>query len=148
MCFEWIDQLCVIKLSWAEADKVMDRQVQTLTAPQTTVTVYGRGIEDIGALTVQVAIEATVNVNAKSARRQATIWLASEVGNMLIAGTPQLFIGQQTVWRVPVLLTSSTIGVVGNVGVVDIDTITGQLLVTDQIKDELLSNVASFTRTA
>ncbi|MEZ4728792.1 MAG: hypothetical protein R3E79_16790 [Caldilineaceae bacterium] len=112
------------------------------TTPQATITLRGRGLETVGDLTVHVAVEATVNIDAKSARRQATIWLASEVGNMLIAGTPQLFISRHSVWRVPVLLTSSTVGTVGTVGVVDIDTVTGQLLVTDESKDELLANVA------
>lgn len=120
----------------------MVTQVQMMTPPQATITLNGRGIETIGALTVQVAVEATVNIDAKSARRQATIWLASEVGNMLMAGAPHLFIGRQSVWRVPVLLTSSTIGIVGEIGAIEIDTITGQLLVTDQTRDELLANVA------
>jgi hypothetical protein len=120
----------------------MQTQAYTMTTPQATITLSGRGVDNIGALTVHVAVEATVNVDAKTARRQATTWLASEVGNMLVAGTPQLFIGRQAVWRVPVLLTSSTVGIVGDVGVIDIDTITGQLLTTDQTRDGLLANVA------
>lgn len=137
----------IAKARRAEADEIMDTQAQ-IAPPQATVTLNGRGIENIGALTVQVAVEATVNIDAKSARRQATIWLASEVGNMLIAGTPHLFIGRQSVWRVPVILTSSNVGVVGEVGVVEIDTISGQLQVTDQTKDELLLNVARLIRPA
>ena len=126
----------------------MQTQAYTMTTPQAIITLSGRGVENIGASTVHVAVEATVNVDAKTARRQATTWLASEVGNMLVAGAPQLFIGRQAVWRVPVLLTSSTVGIVGDVGVIDIDTITGQLLTTDQTRDGLLANVAQLIRPA
>ncbi|MEZ4710082.1 MAG: hypothetical protein R3A44_22945 [Caldilineaceae bacterium] len=108
---------------------------------QATITLSGAGIQDIHNLNVQIAIEATVHVDAQTSRRRATAWLASEVGNMLIAGAPQLVIAEKTVWRLPVLLTSSHSGTIGKVGTVDVDTMTGELAVNEDLKNRILANV-------
>ena len=111
-----------------------------------TVTLSGAGLPDTGALTIQVSVAATVNIGAQAARRQATAWLASEVGNMLIGGDPQLVIGQHTLWRVPATLTSSEKGTLGQVGIVDVDAENGQLLITDDLKAQILTNVNRLIR--
>lgn len=108
---------------------------------QATITLSGEGVQDIQTLNVQIAIEATVHVDAKTARKRATAWLASEVGNMLMAGTPQLVIAEQTVWRLPVLLTSSVSGIVGEVGTVNVDAATGEPAVNDELKNQILAHV-------
>ncbi len=107
----------------------------------TTITLTGDGVRDAQNWNIQIAVAATVNIDAKMARRRVTAWLGSEVGNMLIGGEPQLVIGRQTVWRVPVQLTSSHSGTVGQVGVVEIDAESGEVLVTDQLREEILANV-------
>ena len=60
-----------------------------------------------------------------SARRKVTGWLVDEIGNMTIGGTPQLIVNKQTLWRVPAVLTSTSKGVVSEVGTVDVDAETG-----------------------
>lgn len=80
-------------------------------------------------------------MDARTARRKVTGWLVSEVGNMLMGGTPQLILGTKTVWRVPVVLTSSTVGTVGQVGYVEVDDKTGNLLVSDKEIEQILKNV-------
>ena len=90
---------------------------------------------------IQLSVTVTVNIDPNTARRRATGWLISEVGNMLKAGTGQLVITNQTLWRMPVLLTSSKIGTVGQVGTVDVDAVTGKLLVNDELIEQILNNV-------
>ncbi len=107
---------------------------------QATITLSGEGVQDVQNLNVQILVEASVKASAKASRKQATIWLASEVGNMLMAGTPQLVIAQQTVWRLPVLMTSSEKGIVGEVGCVDVDASTGDLLISEELKTQILDN--------
>ena len=109
-----------------------------------TITISGAGIEGVTGLNVQVSVEAVVNVDAAHARRTATAWVASEVGNMLLAGEPTLVIARATVWRLPVLLTSSTQGVVGEVGTIDVDAANGEPLVSDKLRNEILNNVSQF----
>jgi hypothetical protein len=50
------------------------------------------------------------------------------VGNLLLADTPELVIGDNIVWRVPVILTSPTRGHVEALGTLDLDAISGQVL--------------------
>ena len=106
-----------------------------------TITLSGEGLEDLNGVDLQISVEAVVNVDAKTARKAATAWLASEVGNMLLAGKPQLVISQTTVWRLPALLTSSEQGTIGEVGTVDVDASTGQVLVNNLLRTQILDNV-------
>jgi hypothetical protein len=87
---------------------------------------------------VTITVHATIDVDAASARRKATGWLVSEVGNLLLGGDPALVIGEHTLWRVPVLLTSPERGVVGQIGTVDVDAATGEVLSDDRLIQELI----------
>lgn len=62
---------------------------------QATITLSGEGVQDVQELNVQIFVEASVETSAKASRRRVTIWLASEVGNMLMAGTPELVISEK-----------------------------------------------------
>jgi len=107
----------------------------------TTITLSGAGMQDAQQLNINISVTATVNVDAKTARRRATAWLASEVGNMLIGGDPHLVIGRQTVWRVPAVLTSSREGAIGEVGSVDVDAESGETLTSNSVREQILANV-------
>lgn len=106
-----------------------------------TITLNGKGVEEAQALDIRILVEATVNISAETARRKVTGWLVDEVGNMLIGGKPQLVISQQTVWRVPVMLTSSLSGIVGEVGTVDVDVTNGALKINNKLHQKILYNV-------
>jgi len=112
----------------------------------TKIILTGTGLMDNDQPNFEISVMATVNTSAKDARRQAIHWVVSEVGNMLTVGPPSLIIGQQTVWRLPVILTSSTIGTVGEVGIVDVDTKTGKVLTDDKIRTQIIENVKHLTR--
>jgi hypothetical protein len=112
-----------------------------------TITLRGAGIQDTQSLNIQVSVEAVINISAKAAQRKATTWLVSEVGNMLIGGTPQLVIGKTTSWRIPVLLTSTISGTLGQVGHIDIDAESGNLLADTEYREHILSEVQHFSRT-
>jgi hypothetical protein len=87
-------------------------------------------------------------VDEQTARRKVTAWLVSEVGNMLVGEMPQLVIGERTLWRVPVMLTSSRVGSVGQVGTVDVDAVTGELVVDEQMRERILDNVKALASSA
>jgi hypothetical protein len=75
----------------------------------------------------------TVHVSAdvltpEAARRRANGWLLDHVGNLLLAETPELVVGDQIVWRVPIVLTSPTRGHIGSVGAIDLDAISGEVI--------------------
>ncbi|RIK40100.1 MAG: hypothetical protein DCC55_15980 [Chloroflexi bacterium] len=113
---------------------------------QATITLTGEGVQEIQQLDMQISVIATININAVTAKRKVTAWLVSEVANLLVGGTPQLVIGQQSVWRVPVLLTSSQVGQVGQVGAVDVDTVSGQLFINSDLKKQIIANAKRAAR--
>lgn len=77
--------------------------------------------------TFEIRQMVTVQVSAEEARRKVARWLCREVSHMLGADAPTLIISQRTVWRVPAHFSAPQAGVVGQVGEVEVDTITGEM---------------------
>ena len=102
-----------------------------------SITLTGPGLAIGKRLDITVSVSATIEIDAVTAQRKATAWLVSEVGNLLMGDAPALVIGQRTVWRVPVLLTSPSRGVIGQVGAVDVDVTTGQVLADSKATQEI-----------
>ncbi|MBI5054897.1 MAG: hypothetical protein HZC38_02845 [Chloroflexi bacterium] len=107
---------------------------------QTTISLTGGGVRDAHTLNIVISIDATINIDSQTARRRVTAWVVSEVGNMLVGGEPTLVIGKQTVWRVPIILTSSKVGEVGSVGVIDVNVEDGEINVSEKLREEILEN--------
>jgi hypothetical protein len=110
--------------------------MDTTITPQ--VTLHGPGLTESGRLDITIAIRATIEVDAATARRKVTGWLVSEVGNLLMGDDPALVIAERVSWRVPVLLTSPERGVIGQVGTVDVDAQTGDVLSSAELIQELI----------
>lgn len=113
----------------------------------TTITLTGKGLQALQELDIQISVSATVEIDPQTAQRHVTRWVASEVGNLLMGGTPQLVISQRAVWRVPIVLGSSQKGFLGEVGVVDVDATTGELLLSAELVEELLRNAQALAGT-
>jgi hypothetical protein len=86
---------------------------------------------------IEVSVTSTINVTAKIAQRKVSKLLLDQVGNLLYGEQPNLVAGQRLLWRVPVYLGLPTTGCVGQVGTIDVDAQTGELLFTQQILDEI-----------
>ena len=99
-------------------------------------------------LDITVTVRARIEVDAETARRKATGWLVSEVGNLLIGDTPTLVIADRAVWRVPVLVTSPSRGVVGGAGSVDVDARSGEVLVDEAVGQRILTDAHEIARSA
>jgi hypothetical protein len=67
---------------------------------------------------------------------------------MLMGERPQLVVGKRTVWRVPIVLGSSTVGILGEVGTIDVDAETGEILLTETVAKEILHNAQALSRSA
>ena len=68
-------------------------------------------------------------ITALMARQKATRFVITEISTQLLGDTPALHAGDRPCWSVPILLTSPARGIVGKVGDVGVDAITGELLV-------------------
>jgi hypothetical protein len=78
-------------------------------------------------IVIQVAVSADFNISAEVARQRANRFLIMNLGDQLYAGAPELLIGEQLAWRVPVHLALSRGGYLGKVGDLRIDAQTGDL---------------------
>ncbi len=98
----------------------MDAQLEKLTLPRA------------GQITVNISLSADVHITATMARRRVSRLVISEVGNLLYGGEPSLVVGERLCWRVPVLLAYPDTGPVGQVGALDVDVETGEILVSPE----------------
>jgi len=107
---------------------------------QAMLMVTGEGLQNLDILKNSFSIARGINMDAKTARRKVTSWAVSEVSNMLVAGEPQLLIGNVPVWRVPVMLCSTYKGVLGEVASIDVNALTGELLIGNSLPEIILNN--------
>jgi len=86
---------------------------------------------------ITVHVSARLNVTQVAARRKVNVFLLNEIGTGLGGATPMLVVQNDRLrWRVPVILALSPIGRLGQVGQIDVDAQTGEILADDQlIKD-------------
>ena len=59
---------------------------------------------------IEVSLTAQVNVTGQTAQRKVSKLLLDEVGNLLYGEQPNLVVGTQLLWRVPVWLALPTTG--------------------------------------
>lgn len=71
-----------------------------------------------------------VQISAEQACETVGEWLFEEITMMMCAEPPTFIIGERSVWRVPVIFYATHVGRVGQVGTVDVDTITGDIVCT------------------
>jgi hypothetical protein len=83
----------------------------------------------------------TLNVSADQARRLANRHIVSELGTGLAARNPELVIaGEQIKWRLPVVLSLPALGELGEVGAVEIDALTGDLLTSTETQEKIIQH--------
>jgi hypothetical protein len=78
-----------------------------------------------------------VNVTAFSARQKVTGFVADEISTNMHGGEPRLIVAERICWRVPVILSMPPSGDRGEVGEIDVDIETGQLMVTRALIEEI-----------
>lgn len=104
--------------------------------------VYDKLPPDDGRLLLQFAeflIEKQPRViSAREARRQASVWLVREVGNLLMGGQPEFVPGDQPAWQVPIIVAGRPDQPAGSILV---DARSGELLVNESTPGQILSHV-------
>jgi hypothetical protein len=86
---------------------------------------------------IEFSLTAQVNVTDLTAQRKVSKLLLDHVGNLLYGERPSLVMGRRLLWRVPVWLALPTTGPLGQVGALDVDAQTGEVLSTQQIMEEI-----------
>jgi len=90
-----------------------------------------------GRLEVDIKVAADVNISAYAARQKVNDFVLSDISYMMHAGDSVLVLAERICWRVPVILSLTSRGDVGEVGAIDVDVETGQMHVTPQLIAEI-----------
>jgi hypothetical protein len=96
-----------------------------------------KSIPRSGRLEVNIKVTADMNISAFAARQKVNGFVLSEISYLMHAGEPTLVLDDRICWRVPVILTQTSIGDVGQAGLIDVDAESGQLLVTPKLITEI-----------
>ncbi len=90
---------------------------------------------------VSINISATLNITAYTAKRKANTFVLNRMGTGLFGDEPQLVVTDKLIcWRVPIFLSTASHGRVGQVGQIDIDAQTGEVLANDETLKEISDN--------
>ncbi len=89
---------------------------------------------------INVRVRATMNVTPVVARRKVNVLMLEKVGNLLHGDSPALFLTDKVYWRVPVILSTPSSGRIGQVGKVDVNIETGEMIADDKLLDEIAEN--------
>lgn len=90
-----------------------------------------------GRLEVDIKVTADVNISAYAAKQKVNGFVLSDISYMMHAADPTLVVDERICWRVPVVLSLTSRGDVGEVGTLDVDVETGQVHVTPQMIAEI-----------
>lgn len=107
----------------------------------TTIHLEANAISQTAPLSLHLHLVTTLNITAAQARRLVNKHIASELGTGLVAHEPELVIAQEQIkWRVPVVLSLSTLGDLGEVGTIEVDALTGNLLIGLEAQDKIIQH--------
>ena len=100
----------------------------------------------VGRLEVDIRVAADVNISAYAARQKVNDFVLHDVSYMMHAGDATLVLSDRVYWRVPIILSLTSRGDVGEVGTIDVDVETGQMLVTPQMLEEINARAEGLAR--
>jgi hypothetical protein len=101
-------------------------------------------------LRLEVNISTTLNVSAQQAKRRLTRYLMDNMSMFLHPEDPLLVIidEQQIHWRFPVVLSMGRHGRLGQVGTLDVDAHTEQIIVSESLIEGIKANAERLARAA
>ena len=92
-------------------------------------------------LDVTVHVKSKINVTPFTARQKINVLLLDKAGTGLLAESPALVaVSGRLCWRVPVVLSLPGHGRLGEVGAIDVDMQTSEILMTPSIIKSIIDN--------
>ena len=87
-------------------------------------------------------------ISSEKACKRANGWLAMNVGHLLRVENPGLVLTHQLQlqWQVDVVLVSPTGTILGQVGQLEIDSISGDVLTPPTISEQIITQADAFTK--
>lgn len=92
-------------------------------------------------LDITVHVKSKINVTPFIARQKVNVLLLDKVGTGLLAESPLLVaVNGRLCWRVPIVLSLPGCGRLGEVGAIDLDMQTSELLITPFMIEAIIDN--------
>ncbi len=94
---------------------------------------------DEDRLQLEVKFSATLGITAEQAKRKLTRFLMDEVSLLISPEIPLLVVtGQEAIfWRFPIVFSMGSRGRLGQVGEIDVDARSGELLLNDDMIEDI-----------
>jgi hypothetical protein len=99
-------------------------------------------------LDISIRVTQPLNVTSFTARQKVTQYVMAQLSTQLGADTPELSVGERVYWTVPVIFTLPGKGVLGRVGILQVDAATGELLTSPQTEREMLGHAEQLAQRA
>ncbi|HFD40426.1 MAG TPA: hypothetical protein ENJ31_11345 [Anaerolineae bacterium] len=80
---------------------------------------------------IRVRVTSQVNITPFVARQKVNVLMLDKVGNLLHGGEPEMVLSDRLYWRVPVLLSTPSRGLLGQVGAILVNARTGETVADD-----------------
>ncbi len=85
--------------------------------------------------------EPIVNITDATARQKVSGYVGDQISHLMGGGEPALVLTRDAlVWRVPLILTTPSQGIVGVVGSLDVDAHTGSLIIPPDFREQVETN--------
>ena len=94
---------------------------------------------------LELTVTSKINFTAHVARIRVNKLLLDQVG-LFYGEKPSLVVGERLLWRVPVIFSTPDLGPLGQVGSLDVDTQTGEILYTQDILDSLKDHARALAK--
>jgi len=90
--------------------------------------------------------EPIINITAFIARQKVSGYIGDQISHLMGGGSPTLILADSTlVWRVPIVLTMPSQGVVGVVGFLDVNARTGSLIIPPHFIEQVEARAREIT---
>ena len=90
---------------------------------------------------VSINISATLNITAYTAKRKASTLVLNRIGTGLSGGDPVLIVTHKAIcWRVPIFVSTASHGRLGEVGQIEVNAQTGEVLADETALQDIGDN--------
>jgi len=110
-----------------------------------TILIETEKLPERGPLNIRLDVTATINTTAEEARRKVSVFAGNEIADLLSGEAPDLVWQKDGAsWRVPVILSTRSLGRIGLVGFIDVNVETGELQLSEQTIRSIEENAQRF----
>ena len=103
-----------------------------------TIVIETEKLPERGPLHLRLDVSTIINIPAEESRRKVGVFVGNEIADLLSGETPDLvWQNNAAFWRVPVVLSTKSIGRIGVVGFIDVDVKSGDLKLSDRAIKEI-----------